>query len=33
MAVAGQTVIDVSVDDAERAWSQAIEQVFARKVA
>jgi phosphoribosylformylglycinamidine synthase len=33
MAVGGQTVVDLAVDDAERAWSQAIEQVFARKVA
>jgi phosphoribosylformylglycinamidine synthase len=33
MAVGGQTVADLAVDDAERAWSQAIEQVFAKKVA
>jgi phosphoribosylformylglycinamidine synthase subunit PurL len=32
-AVAGRVVIDVSVDDAERVWSSAIDQIFARKVA
>jgi hypothetical protein len=33
MAVAGRVIVDVSVDDAERVWSTAIEQAFARKVA
>ncbi len=33
MAVAGRIVIDVSVDEAERVWSSAIEQTFAKKVA
>jgi phosphoribosylformylglycinamidine synthase len=33
IAVGGSTLIDLSVDDAERAWSTAIEQVFAKKVA
>ena len=33
IAVAGRVAVDVAVDDAERAWSTAIEQVFARKVA
>jgi phosphoribosylformylglycinamidine synthase len=33
MAVAGASVVDVSVDEGERAWSTAIERVFARKVA
>jgi phosphoribosylformylglycinamidine synthase II len=33
IAVAGATVIDVSVDEAERAWSTAIEQSFAKRVA
>jgi phosphoribosylformylglycinamidine synthase len=32
-AVAGQVAIDQSVDDAERVWSSAIEQHFARRVA
>jgi phosphoribosylformylglycinamidine synthase len=33
IAVGGTTVVDVAVDDAERVWSAAIEQSFARKVA
>ncbi len=33
LAVAGQIVVDVATADAERIWSQAIEQVVAQKVA
>ena len=33
IAVAGQTVIDVSVDEAERVWSSAIEKYFEKRVA
>jgi phosphoribosylformylglycinamidine synthase len=33
MAVGGEIVVDVSVDEAERAWSTAIGQYFARRVA
>jgi phosphoribosylformylglycinamidine synthase len=33
MAVAGNIVVDVAVDEAERAWAGAIELRFARKVA
>jgi phosphoribosylformylglycinamidine synthase subunit PurL len=33
IAVAGQVVIDQSVDEAERVWSNAIEQHFAKRVA
>jgi phosphoribosylformylglycinamidine synthase subunit PurL len=33
IAVAGQVVIDESVDEAERVWSNAIEQHFAKRVA
>jgi phosphoribosylformylglycinamidine synthase len=33
IAVAGRVVIDQSVDDAERVWSNAIEQYFAKRVA
>jgi phosphoribosylformylglycinamidine synthase II len=33
IAVAGRTIVDVSVDDAERVWSTAIEGVFVRRVA
>jgi len=33
MAVAGRTAVDVAVDEAERAWSAAIERVFTKKVA
>ncbi|MQA30088.1 MAG: phosphoribosylformylglycinamidine synthase subunit PurL [Luteitalea sp.] len=33
IAVAGATVVDLSIAEAERVWSTAIEQVFARKVA
>jgi phosphoribosylformylglycinamidine synthase subunit PurL len=33
IAVAGQIVIDQSVDDAERVWSNTIEQYFAKRVA
>jgi phosphoribosylformylglycinamidine synthase len=33
MAVAGTVVVDVPVAEAERVWSTAIEQVFARKAA
>jgi phosphoribosylformylglycinamidine synthase len=33
ISVGGTVVVDVAVDQAERVWSNAIEQVFARKVA
>jgi phosphoribosylformylglycinamidine synthase len=33
MAVGGRTVLDQAVEDAEQAWSSAIERAFARKVA
>ena len=33
MAVAGEIAIDVAIDEAERAWSSAIERHFARRVA
>jgi phosphoribosylformylglycinamidine synthase len=33
IAVAGRTVVDLSVDDLERAWSSAIEGHFVRRVA
>jgi len=33
IAVAGAVLVDLPIEDAERAWSTAIEQVFARKVA
>jgi phosphoribosylformylglycinamidine synthase subunit PurL len=33
IAVAGEVEIDLSVDEAERAWSDAIERIFVRKVA
>jgi hypothetical protein len=33
MSVAGAVAVDVGIDEAERVWSTAIEQVFARKVA
>ena len=33
MAVGGRVVVDVSVDEAERVWSTAIETRFARRVA
>jgi phosphoribosylformylglycinamidine synthase len=33
MAVAGEIVVDVSVDEAERAWSTAIDRYFAKRVA
>ncbi len=33
IAVAGETAIDVTVDDAERVWSSTIEQHFTRRVA
>jgi phosphoribosylformylglycinamidine synthase subunit PurL len=33
IAVAGRVIVDVSVDDAERVWSSAIERVFVRRVA
>jgi len=33
MAVAGQIVADASVDEAERVWSSAIEQAYAKRVA
>ena len=33
IAVAGQVVIDQSVDEAERVWSNALEQHFAKRVA
>jgi phosphoribosylformylglycinamidine synthase II len=33
IAVAGRTIVDVSVDDAERVWSTAIDGVFVRRVA
>lgn len=31
-AVAGQPGVDLAIDDVERAWSGAIEEVFAMKV-
>ena len=33
MAVAGETAIDIGIDEAERIWSTAIEHYFARRVA
>ena len=33
IAVAGQTTIDLSIEDAERVWRSAIERYFARRVA
>ena len=33
MAVAGQIAVDTSVDEAERVWSSAIEQAYAKRVA
>src|SRR5262249_11254737 len=33
IAVAGRVIVDISVDDAERVWSSAIERVFIRRVA
>jgi phosphoribosylformylglycinamidine synthase len=33
IAVAGRVAVDVSVDEAERVWSSAIERVFVRRVA
>jgi phosphoribosylformylglycinamidine synthase II len=33
MAVAGQIVVDAAVDEAERVWSSAIEQAYAKRVA
>jgi phosphoribosylformylglycinamidine (FGAM) synthase-like enzyme len=33
IAVAGRSIVDILVDDAERAWTSAIERVFSRKVA
>jgi phosphoribosylformylglycinamidine synthase II len=33
IAVAGRVIVDVSVDDAERVWSSALERVFIRRVA
>ena len=33
IAVGGDTLVDVAVADAERAWSDAIERYFARRVA
>jgi hypothetical protein len=33
MAAGGEVVIDLSVDEAERAWSTAIEQYFVKRVA
>jgi phosphoribosylformylglycinamidine synthase len=33
IAVAGAVVVDTAIDEAERVWSTAIEQVFAKKVA
>jgi phosphoribosylformylglycinamidine synthase subunit PurL len=33
ISVAGALAVDVAIDEAERAWSTAIERVFARKVA
>jgi hypothetical protein len=33
IAVGGETTIDLSVDEAERAWSSAIERYFAKRVA
>jgi len=33
LAVAGRIVVDQSVDEAERAWSTAIDRYFAQRVA
>jgi hypothetical protein len=33
MVVGGEAVIDLSVDEAERAWSTAIERYFVKRVA
>jgi hypothetical protein len=33
MAVGGEVVVDVSVVEAERVWSMAIEQYFVKRVA
>jgi hypothetical protein len=33
IAAGGEAVIDLSVDEAERAWSAAIEQYFVKRVA
>jgi phosphoribosylformylglycinamidine synthase len=33
IAVAGQIVVDAAVDEAERVWSSAIEQAYAKRVA
>ncbi|HEV3139420.1 MAG TPA: phosphoribosylformylglycinamidine synthase subunit PurL, partial [Vicinamibacterales bacterium] len=33
IAIGGETTIDLSVDEAERAWSSAIERYFAKRVA
>ncbi len=33
LAVAGKTVVDLAVGDAERVWSSALERIFSKKVA
>src|SRR5207249_2626512 len=33
ISVAGRVVVDLAIDDAERVWSTAIEQRFAKRVA
>jgi hypothetical protein len=33
IAVAGEVEVDVALEEAERAWSDAIERIFVRKVA
>jgi phosphoribosylformylglycinamidine synthase len=33
IAVGGQIVVDMTIDDAERAWSTALERQFAKRVA
>jgi phosphoribosylformylglycinamidine (FGAM) synthase-like enzyme len=33
IAIGGQTAVDVSIDDAERIWSTAIESAFTKRVA
>jgi hypothetical protein len=33
MAVGGEVVVDLSVSEAERAWSTAIERYFVKRVA
>ena len=33
MATGGRVTIDMAIDDAERAWSTAIDSYFAKKIA